>query len=59
MNKPEIGWHWISLEDIEPDYIPCYFTGNCFLPAGLGDESSMGIRLDEVKIISEQIFPPQ
>lgn len=58
------GWYWV-LPDGYDDPIPCWFSHSekiedCyFLPAGLGDSSSMGLYLDEIEKIGPEIFMPK
>jgi hypothetical protein len=57
-------YYWVLLEGYnEPT--PCYFyksnyepERSCFLPGGLGDTSSMGVFLDDIKKILPEIIVP-
>lgn len=58
-------WYWVLVEGYDW-YMPCLFMedkddkeDSCFLPAGLGDTSSMGIYLDEIEKIGSEITPPE
>ena len=58
------GWYWILISGYsEPT--PCWFSYNddiddCyFLAGGIGDKSSSGIYLDEIKKIGPEIIVPK
>lgn len=56
----ESGWYWILIDGYNSP-TPCWYDydddvleESCFLPAGMGDSSSMGIYYDDiVKVICE------
>jgi hypothetical protein len=59
------SWYWVLVDGYD-FYIPCWFYKNeeelersYFLPAGLGDSSSMGIYLDDIEKIGNEITPPE
>ena len=58
------SWYWLLLDGYDW-YMPCLFMkgrdseDSCFLPAGLGDSSSMGIYADEIEKIGPEIIAPQ
>lgn len=56
-NKP--GWYWI-LTKARTEPMPCWYDSQlqCFLPAGLGDSSSMGIYEEDIERIGPEIIEP-
>ena len=54
------GWYWVLLEEYETP-TPCWYMkqSECFLPAGMGDSSSMGIYLDDIQKIGPEIIVPK
>lgn len=62
------GWYWILIKGYDKP-TPCLYMGpdsfysyeegdECFLPGGMGDTSSNGIYLDDIKKIGPQIEVP-
>lgn len=64
----EEGWYWIKIKGYR-GLTPCWFIkcldgddpdeDNCFLPAKLGDTSSMGIYADDIDKIGPTIIEPK
>lgn len=59
------SWYWILVDGYDW-YMPCLLMKgrdpedrHCFLPAGLGDSSSMGIFEDDIDKIGPQIIEPE
>lgn len=63
----EGGWYWVLLEGYDHP-TPCWYVPETkrgyetydyyFLPGGIGDRSSMGIYLDDIKRIGPKIDVP-
>jgi len=53
------GWYWILLDGYEQP-IPCWYMSDskCFLPAGLGDASSVGIYAEDIIKVGPEINVP-
>jgi hypothetical protein len=57
------NYYWVLLDGYEEPK-PCLFMEDgkeysCFLPAGLGDSSSMGIYADDIEKIGPEIIVPK
>lgn len=61
-NLKDRGWYWLLLDGYD-FLIPCqYFISDdkCyFLAAGLGDSSSSGIYMEDIKTIGPEIIEPK
>lgn len=58
-------WYWVLVDGYDW-YMPCLFMEDkenpdwcCFLPAGLGDKSSMGIYFDDIEKVGPEIIAPE
>ena len=53
------GWFWVLIDGYD-EPTPCWYMDDeqCFLPAGLGDSSSMGIYEDEIVKVGPEIIVP-
>lgn len=57
------GWYWIQIGGYidGPEWFPCWFVkdSECFLPGGMGDDSSNGIYIDDdILQVGPEIIEP-
>ena len=60
MFPSKTGWYWVLIDGYKKP-IPCWYTQGTdyFLPAGLGDGSSMGLYEDEIEKVGPEIIQPE
>jgi hypothetical protein len=54
------GWFWVLIDGYT-NPTPCWYmyTLECFLPGGMGDDSSNGLYIDDIEKIGPEIIEPK